>query len=229
MLQQALNKAGAAVKEDSEYGASTQAAVRAFQTDHALPATGSVDAATWTAIRSGARSPTSAAPGLYSTESWPAMSAQNRADWTTLGYTTATWKSKTAPLIVLAPHWFHTSAQRAAATRLGFTRASRMANQDRTAGAAAAAYAGEEKAVKKKAGAGVLPAKFVGSLRAKAMLDAEFAGDVAMQLPKVHLLTAAQMKTAWENIYGVGTYSPVNRWRSAAPDGTIHPYAVASK
>jgi hypothetical protein len=56
----------------------------------------------------------------------------------------------------------------------------------------------------------VLPAKYVGSLRARAMIAAEFGGDVRIQLPRVHLLSEAEMKTTYEGIYGPGSYTPIN-------------------
>jgi hypothetical protein len=213
MLQQTLNGVGAAVLEDGDFGPRTKAAVASFQSDHGLrPArgAGTLDDATWTALRAGGPSTKSAAPGLGTGETWRSMSAARRADFTVLGWTATLWKDKTPPLTVLLPYRFLTDAQRAAATRLGYTRESWKANRDLTASTAAKGFADEEAAAKRKAGRGVLPAKFVGSLRAKAMLSAEFGGDVKIQLPRVHLLTEAQMRTTWDGIYGAGTYKPIN-------------------
>lgn len=212
-LQKALNGVGAALIEDGIFGPRTQAAVAAFQRDHGLrPAggAGTVDEATWDAVRAGKPATASAAPGLGSTATWASMSAQQRADLRALGWTAATWKAKTPPLPVLLPYVLLTDAQRAAATRLGYTRESWKANRDATAATAAAGFVAEEAAAKKKAGRGVLPAKYVGSLRAKAMIAAELGGDVAISLPRVHLLTEAQMKTTYEGIYGAGSYTPIN-------------------
>jgi hypothetical protein len=213
MLQKSLNSAGAALIEDGVYGSRTKAAVAAFQRDHGLrPRRGlsTVDEATWDAIRSGRRAASSDAPGLGSTETWASMSAQRRADFTILGYTAQSWKAKQPPLAALLPYGWLTEAQRAAATRLGFTRETWRTNRDATAATAAKGYAAEEGAAKKKAGAGVLPAKYVGSLRARAMIAAEFGGDVDIQLPTVHLLSEDEMKRTYEGIYGPGSYTPIN-------------------
>lgn len=230
MLQQTLNGAGAAVIEDGDFGPRTKAAVASFQSDHGLrPArgTGTVDEATWTALRTGGRSTTSAAPGLGTGETWRSLSAARRADFTTLGWTAKLWKDRTPPLPVLLPYRLLTDAQRAAATRLGYTRESWKANRDRTAATASKGFADEEAAAKRKAGRGVLPAKYVGSLRAKAMLSAEFGGDVKIQLPRVHLLTEAQMRTTWDGIYGAGTYKPINGF-TVKPDIYLNQASVWS-
>jgi peptidoglycan hydrolase-like protein with peptidoglycan-binding domain len=212
-LQQSLNRVGAALIEDSIFGARTRAAVAAFQRDHGVRpilGAGTVDEATWDALRLGGRATASAAPGLGSVETWASMPAQRRADFTTLGYTVATWRSKSPPLAALLPYSLLTEKQRAAVTRLGYTRESWRANRDTTAGTAAKGFAAEEAAAKRKAGAGVLPAKYVGSLRAKAMIAAEFGGDVTIQLAKVHLLSEAEMKRTYEGYYGAGSYTPIN-------------------
>jgi peptidoglycan hydrolase-like protein with peptidoglycan-binding domain len=227
-LQKSLNSVGAAVIEDSIFGPRTKAAVTAFQTDHGLrPAggAGTVDDSTWSALRAGGRATASAAPGLGSKESWATMPAQRRADFATLGYTAAIWKSKTPPLAALLPYALLTQAQRAAATRLGYTRVSWRANRDSTAATAAAGYAAEEAAAKRKTGAGVLPAKYVGTLRAKAMIAAEYGGDVDIQLPRVHLLSEAEMKTAYEAKYGPGSYTPINGF-TVKPDIYLNKTAV---
>jgi peptidoglycan hydrolase-like protein with peptidoglycan-binding domain len=227
-LQVALNRAGAAVIQDSIFGPRTKAAVVAFQKDHGVrPAggAGTVDQATWDALRAGGRATASAAPGLGSSETWAAMSAQSRADLTTLGWTAAAWKSRTPPLTVLLPYSLLTEAQRAAATRLGYTRASWRANRDSTAAAGARGFAAEEAAAKKKAGAGVLPAKYIGTLRAKAMIAAEFGGDVDIQLPRVHLLSEAEMKKAYEGFYGAGSYTPINGF-TLKPDIYLNKTAI---
>src|SRR4051812_49823713 len=96
----------------------------------------------------------------------------------------ATGKSKTPPLAALLPYALLTQTQRAAATRLGYTRASWRENRDSTAATAAAGYAAEEAAAKRKAGARVLPAKYVGTLRAKAMLAAEDGGVHGKRAPR---------------------------------------------
>lgn len=229
-LQQALNGVGAAVIEDGHFGPQTKAAVTSFQSDHGLrPArgAGTVDEATWTALRAGGASTKSAAPGLGTGESWRSMSAARRADFSVLGWTAKLWKDRTPPLTVLLPYRFLTDAQRAAATRLGYTRESWKANRDRTAATAGKGFADEEAAAKRKAGRGVLPAKFVGSLRAKAMLSAEFGGDVKIQLPRVHLLNEAQMRTTWDGIYGAGTYKPINGF-TVKPDIYLNQASVWS-
>ena len=211
-LQKALNGRGAALVEDGDYGPSTKAAVASFQKDQGVrPRTvGAVDDATWTAINANGASKSSGAPGLGSAQSWRSLTADQRKDFSTLGYTARTWRDKTPPLATLLPWVLLTDAQRAAATRLGYTRESWKNNRDATAATAAKGFADEEAAAKKKAGRGVLPAKYVGSLRAKAILDAEYGGDTSIVLPKVHLMTDAEMKTTWEGIYGVGTYATVN-------------------
>lgn len=50
-LQQSLNRAGAALTVDGADGAATTAAVTAWQGSHGLPATGTVDLATWLTLR----------------------------------------------------------------------------------------------------------------------------------------------------------------------------------
>lgn len=212
-LQKALNGVGAALTEDGDFGNLTKSAVTSFQADHGISPAGGrgrMDDATWAAVRAGGPSSSSVAPGLGSARTWQSLSAQERADYTTLGYTAKTWKDKTPPLATLLPYSWLSDAQRAAATRLGYTRESWKANRDATAETAAKAYATEEAQAKRKAGKGVLPAKYVGSLRARAILSAEYGTDAKIELPKIHLLSAAEMKTTWEGIYGAGTYSPVN-------------------
>ncbi len=52
MLQQKLIALGYAVTADGSFGPGTKAAVIQFQQTHGLPATGTVDAATWAALES---------------------------------------------------------------------------------------------------------------------------------------------------------------------------------
>lgn len=209
-LQEALNKRGAALIADGRFGKMTKAGVSAIQRDHGLTVNGIADYDTQVAIGKGGKSIGSDAPGMGATKSWKSMSAEERKDWETLGYTAATWASKTPPFITFLPFSLLPEAQRVAATRLGFTPESWKYDRDATAASAKAAYADEEKVAKQKAGPGVLPAKYVGSLRAKAMLTAEYGDYSQMALPNVHLLSEAEMKTTWEGIYGAGTYKPVN-------------------
>jgi peptidoglycan hydrolase-like protein with peptidoglycan-binding domain len=50
VLQTKLNQLGYQVTVDGSFGSGTTAAVKQFQTDHKLAATGTVDAATWNAL-----------------------------------------------------------------------------------------------------------------------------------------------------------------------------------
>ena len=50
VLQSRLAALGYTVTVDGSFGPGTTAAVKQFQTDHKLPATGTVDAATWNAL-----------------------------------------------------------------------------------------------------------------------------------------------------------------------------------
>jgi peptidoglycan hydrolase-like protein with peptidoglycan-binding domain len=50
ILQTKLNQLGYQVTVDGSFGAGTTTAVKQFQTDHGLPANGTVDAATWNAL-----------------------------------------------------------------------------------------------------------------------------------------------------------------------------------
>ncbi len=209
-LQQLLNRRGAAVLEDSDFGPATRTAVLAFRADAGLPASGSVDEVTWTALRTGGASAASAAPGLATGETWTGMSDARRADFTLLGYTAASWKSHDAPVPTLMPWDLLPDGLRAAATRLGYTPDSWAANRDATARTGAAAEGAEEARAKRKAGPGTLPAKYIGSLRARSILKAEYGGYVDVQLPKIHLLSASEMKSTYEGIYGAGSYTPIN-------------------
>jgi peptidoglycan hydrolase-like protein with peptidoglycan-binding domain len=49
--QELLNRTGAILDPDADFGRGTETAVREFQTALALPATGSIDAKTWEALR----------------------------------------------------------------------------------------------------------------------------------------------------------------------------------
>jgi len=209
-LQNELNKLGAALVPDGKFGNATKAAVSSLQRDHSLKPTGVVDSATWGAIAKGGPSSVSTAPGVGRDKAWTSMSAEERKDWETLGYTAESWKAKTAPIIVNLPYFALTDRPRAAATRLGFTQESWAANRDATAATAGKAFGDEEAAAKAKAGAGVLPAKYIGALRAKAMLAAEYGEYTSVTLANIHLLTTSEMKAKWEAIYGVGTYKPIN-------------------
>ena len=50
ILQTKLNQLGYQVTVDGSFGGGTTTAVKQFQSDHGLPATGTVDAATWNAL-----------------------------------------------------------------------------------------------------------------------------------------------------------------------------------
>jgi hypothetical protein len=202
-LQKRLNELGAAVIEDGHFGPLTRDAVIAFQRDYGLAVDGVVGDETTAALATAADTAT-AAPGLGRYRKWKALSSQERKDWEALGYTKETWDKKIPPVLVYFPWGVLTKEQRAAATRLGYTRESWKHNRDKEAETAAKGYASEEKSMRAKAKG--LPPKFIGSLRARAILDAEFGNLAKIKLPEVHLLDDAGMKTAYEGFYGAGSY-----------------------
>jgi len=217
-LQKRLNELGAAVIEDGDFGSLTKDAVIAFQRDYSLTPDGVVGDDTRAALASASVIVTTT-PTLGRYKKWKQLSSQEQKDWETLGYTKETWDKKIpSPIAFFA--WSRLSKeQRAAATRLGYTRESWNNNRDKESETAAKGYAAEEKKMRAKAKG--LPPKFIGSLRAKSILDAEF-GDIAkIKLPKVELLDDAGMKTAYEGIYGAGSY-PAAGVRGFMQGGTIY-------
>ncbi len=215
-LQKKLNGLGAALTEDGNFGWRTKAAVTSLQSDVGVKVSGTVDADTWTAITT-AKAGSLAAVGLGRQERWKTwipwagLSRQQRQDWTTLGWNAATWRSKTPPTASSKRFRALTDAERAAAVRLGYTPASWDARRDVTAANAAAAYAEEEARAKKKAGkkAGksVLPARWIGSLHARSILDSQFGGYTKITLPKMEVLTASEMAKKYDGFYGAGSYA----------------------
>jgi peptidoglycan hydrolase-like protein with peptidoglycan-binding domain len=217
-LQQRLNELGAAVIEDGDFGSLTKDAVIAFQRDYGLSPDGVVGSETEAALKSASVIVT-ATPTMGRYKKWSQLSSQERKDWEVIGYTKETWNKKVPPPTAYWVWSKLTQDQRAAATRLGYTRESWNTNRDREAETAAKGYAAEEKKMRAKAKG--LPPKFIGSLRAKAILDDQF-GDIAkIKLPKVQLLDDAGMKTAYEGIYGAGSY-PAAGLRGFMQGGTIY-------
>lgn len=215
-LQKKLNELGAALTEDGNFGWRTKAAVTSLQSDVGVKVSGTVDADTWTAI-------TTAKPGAIKAVGlgrqkrwkswipWSGLRKRDRQDWTTLGWNAATWKSKTPPAASSKKFRALTDAERAAAVRLGYTPASWDARRDVTAANAAEAYAEEEARAKKKAGKkggkSVLPAGWIGSLHARSILDSQFGGYAKIMLPKMEVLTAAEMEKKYDGFYGAGSYA----------------------
>lgn len=222
-VQERLNATGAAVIVDGIFGGQTKTAVRAFQSDQGLPATGVVDAATHAALAAPkAGTPAAAGLGRYkpweSRVAWTALTTAERNDWTALGWNKADWEAHRPPPTATKAFKDLTAAERAAAVRLGYIRASWNKHWDVASSKAPAAYANEEAGMRKKAGRGVLPAGFIGSLRARAILDAEFGDLATIKLPEVHLLNDAGMKSAYEGFYGAGSY-PASGLRGFQKDG----------
>lgn len=211
-LQKKLNDLGGALTEDGNFGWRTKAAVTSLQTDVGIKATGTVDADTWTAITT-AKPGSVKAVGLGRQQRWKSwipwsgLRKRDRQDWTTLGWTAATWKSKTPPAASSKKFRALTDAERAAAVRLGYTPASWDARRDVTAANTAAAYAEEEARARKKAGRSTLPTGWIGSLHAKAILDSQFGGYAKITLPKMEVLTATQMAKKYDGFYGAGSYA----------------------
>jgi putative peptidoglycan binding protein len=217
-LQKRLNELGAAVIEDGKFGSLTKDAVIAFQKDYGLAPDGVVGPDTTTALASASIIVTTT-PTLGRYKKWKALSSEERKDWEAIGYTQESWDKKVPPPVVYWTWTMLSKEQRAAATRLGYTRESWNNNRDRESETAAKGYAAEEKSMRAKAKG--LPPKFIGSLRARSILDDQF-GDVAkIKLPKVELLDDAGMKKAYEGIYGAGSY-PAAGLRGFMQGGTIY-------
>jgi len=222
-VQEKLNATGAALIVDSIFGGQTKTAVTAFQSDQGLKATGVVDAATHAALAvPAAGTPAAVGLGRYkpweSKLRWNALTKAERDDWAILGWSKADWDAHHPPPTTKKAFKDLTPVERGAAVRLGYVRASWDKHWDVASSKAPAAYAAEESAMKKKAGKGVLPAGMVGSLRARAILDAEFGDLATIKLPEVHLLNDAGMKKAYEGFYGVGSY-PASGLRGFQRDG----------
>jgi len=215
-LQKKMNDLGAALTEDGNFGWRTKAAVTSLQSDVGVKVSGTVDADTWTAITT-AKPGSVKAVGLGRQQKWKSwipwsgLRKRDRQDWTTLGWNAATWKSKTPPAASSKKFRALTDAERAAAVRLGYSPASWDARRDVTAANAEVAYAEEEARAKKKAGkkAGksLLPAGWIGSLHAKAILDSQFGGYAKITLPKMEVLTGAEMEKKFDGFYGAGSYA----------------------
>jgi hypothetical protein len=222
-VQEKLNAAGGAVIVDGIFGGQTKTAVMAFQSDQGLKATGVVDAATLTALGAPvAGTPAAVGLGRYkpweSKVSWKALTKAERDNWAILGWNKADWDAHRPPPTATKAFKDLTPVERGAAVQLGYVRESWNKHWDVTSSKTPAAYAAEEAAMRKKAGKGVLPAGFIGSLRAHAILDAEFGDLATIKLPEVHLLNDAGMKKAYEGFYGVGSY-PASGLRGFQKDG----------
>ena len=222
-VQEKLNATGAALVVDSIYGGQTKTAVIAFQSDQGLKATGVVDAGTHAALAApAAGTPAAVGLGRYkpweSKLRWNALTQAERDDWAILGWSKADWDAHHPPPTAKNAFKDLTPVERGAAVRLGYIRASWDKHWDVASSKAPAAYAAEESAMKKKAGKGVLPAGMIGSLRARAILDAEFGDLATIKLPEVHLLNDAGMKKAYEGFYGAGSY-PASGLRGFQKDG----------
>lgn len=217
-LQKRLNELGAAVIEDGKFGQLTKDAVTAFQKDYGLAPDGVVGPDTTAALASASVIVTTT-PTLGRYKKWKALSSEERKDWEAFGYTKESWDKKVPPPVVFFTWTMLSKEQRAAATRLGYTRESWNNNRDKESETAAKGYAAEEKSMRAKAKG--LPPKFIGSLRARSILDDQF-GDVAkIKLPKVELLDDAGIKKAYEGIYGAGSY-PAAGVRGFMAGGTIY-------
>jgi peptidoglycan hydrolase-like protein with peptidoglycan-binding domain len=222
-VQEKLNATGAALIVDSIFGGQTKTAVMAFQSDQGLKATGVVDAATHVALAAPAAG-TQAAVGLgrykpwESKLRWNALTKAERDNWAILGWNKADWDAHHPPPTATKAFKDLTPVERGAAVQLGYIRASWDRHWDVASSKAPAAYTAEESAMRKKAGKGVLPAGMIGSLRARAILDAEFGDLATIKLPEVHLLNDAGMKKAYEGFYGAGSY-PAGGLRGFQKDG----------
>jgi peptidoglycan hydrolase-like protein with peptidoglycan-binding domain len=222
-VQEKLNATGAALIVDSIFGGQTKTAVMAFQSDQGLKATGIVDPATHAALAAPtAGTPAAVGLGRYkpwqSKLGWNALTKAERDNWAILGWNKADWDAHHPPPTATKAFKDLTPVERGAAVRLGYIRASWDKHWDVASSKAPAAYSAEESAMRTKAGKGVLPAGMIGSLRARAILDAEFGDLATIKLPEVHLLNDAGMKKAYEGFYGAGSY-PAGGLRGFQKDG----------
>jgi peptidoglycan hydrolase-like protein with peptidoglycan-binding domain len=222
-VQEKLNATGAALIVDSIFGGQTKTAVMAFQSDQGLKATGIVDPATHAALAAPtAGTPAAVGLGRYkpwqSKLGWNALTKAERDNWAILGWNKADWDAHHPPPTATKAFKDLTPVERGAAVRLGYIRASWDKHWDVASSKAPAAYSAEESAMRTKAGKGVLPAGMIGSLRARAILDAEFGDLATIKLPEVHLLNDAGMKKAYEGFYGAGSY-PASGLRGFQKDG----------
>ncbi len=225
-LQEKLNAAGAALIVDSVFGGQTKTAVMAFQSDQGLKVTGIVDAGTQAALAAPkAGTPAAVGLGRYkpweSRIRWMALTKAERDDWSILGWNKADWDAHKPPPTASKAFKDLSPVQRAAAVRLGYRRATWDKHWDVTSSKTPAAYAAEEAAMRLKAGKTRLPAGFIGSLRARAILDAEYGDLTTIKLPLVHLLSEAGMKKAYESFYGKGSY-PASGLRGFQRDDGIY-------
>ena len=222
-VQEKLNATGAALIVDGIFGGQTKTAVMAFQSDQGITATGIVDAATHAKLAApAAGTPAAVGLGRYkpweSRIAWKALTRAERDNWSILGWNKPDWDAHLPPPTATKAFKDLTPVERGAAVQLGYIRASWDKHWDVASSKAPAAYAAEESGMKKKAGRGVLPAGFIGSLRARAILDAEFGDLATIKLPEVHLLNDAGMRTAYEGFYGAGSY-PASGLRGFQKDG----------
>jgi peptidoglycan hydrolase-like protein with peptidoglycan-binding domain len=218
-LQVRLNALGGALTEDGIFGKRTRVQVMAFQNDHDLEPDGVVGPLTWAALDVGG-------PAAVPTEQRRArdfdedLSDEERNDWALLGGTKEDWEGGRSPAVQQTVEFRDlTDAQRGAAVRLGYTESSWNEARESTAETAAALYLEEEERAGEKSE--TLPDEWIGSLRARAILAAEF-GDVAdITLPKVKFLTAAQTKQTYEGFYGAGKY-PAGGLEGFFHEGTMY-------
>lgn len=216
--QERLRQRGAALVVDNDFGKRTETAVRAFQQDMGLAVDGIIGPNTWGRLLIGGES--DAAEGEQRRErAFAAASAQERADWTLLGGTEAQWNDGESPGLQATVAFADlTDPQKAAAVRLGFTRESWNQGREATADRARSEYDDEETRAQGKSG-GALPAKWAGSLRSNAILDAEYGHIKSMDMPRVRLLTEAETRTTYEGFYGAGSY-PAGGLEGFERDGT---------
>lgn len=215
-LQELLVKRGAALVVDGDFGPKTDRAVREFQGDHGLVVDGVAGPMTWGQLIVGGQS--DADPGRRR-RNFAATSPAERADWTLLGGIPQQWNDGEPPGLQATTVFEKlTDAQKAAAVRLGYTKASWDAGREGTADRASEEYTDEEAQGAKKSG-GTLPAKWAGSLRSRSILDAEFGHIKPIDMPKVKLLTDAETKATYEGFYGKGSY-PAGGLEGFERDGT---------
>jgi hypothetical protein len=202
-LQKLLVTRGAALAEDGDFGSSTDSAVRNFQTDHGLTIDGIAGTMTWGQLIRGGDAD---ADSGQRRKDFAKASVEDKADWALLGGTPDHWNDGDSPGLQGSTSFTDLSdAQKAAAVRLGYTKESWNTGLEGTADQAAEEYGDEEAKGSKKSG-GALPAKWAGSLRSRAILDAEFGHLKSIDMPKVVLLTPAATKTKYESFHGKGSY-----------------------
>ena len=216
-LQALLNDRGAALVVDGDFGPRTNDAVLDFQRDQGIDVDGIVGPVTWGELIVGRRA--DAEPGRRRRSAFEASSAQDQADWQLLGGTAQQWNDGDAPGLQAGTSFDDlTDPQKAAAVRLGYSEESWNLGREATADEAQTEYQDEE-AEADAISNGALPDQWAGSLRSRAILQAEFGDYGDIDLPRVVLLNEAQTEATYEGFYGAGSYTGLEGF---ARDGTIY-------